>query len=154
MDTAEIDAAYRNLLSIAESIAAPNERSLVDWTLSHIALSDRILAGTARDVLAGVPPVVDNRSAMDDATITALIASTSHDQRVDMVRRNAADLASAIRAIPARAAATPVLLRLVDREGRSLPEQCLPWSDLVELRATEHIPGHAARLATHSHRPS
>ncbi|MER6987878.1 hypothetical protein ABT337_03620 [Saccharopolyspora hirsuta] len=150
MDTAEIEAAYRDLLAAAEAdtaALAAEARSAVDWTLSHIALSDRILAAAARDVLTGVPPVVDNSSAMDEAAIAALIASTSHRRRIDMVRRNAADLASVIRTIPNHAAATPVLLRLTNREGRTFPDQHLPWGDLVGLRATEHIPGHTARLA-------
>ncbi|MGW4126073.1 hypothetical protein [Nocardia sp. NPDC004711] len=151
MDTTEFDAAYDGLLAAAGSIIdttllAPDVRSGIDWTLSHIALSDRVLAAAARDVLTGLFPAVDNRKAMDDAAITALIASTTHIQRVDTIRRNARDLSSVIRTIPDHAAATPVLLRLVSRDGRPLPDQQLLWSDLIRLRAIEHIPGHTEKL--------
>ncbi len=152
MDTTELDAAYRTLLTTAASIAdtgvlPQKARTAIDWTLTHIALSDRLLAATARDVLIGLAPVVDNRAAMDDAAVTTVIASTTHLERVELVRRNADDLVAALKAIPEHAAATPVLLRLVDRDVRPLPEQRLPWREVVRLRATEHIPGHTARIA-------
>ncbi len=152
MDTTELDAAYRGLLAAATSITdtgvlPQKARTAIDWTLSHIALSDRLLAATARDVLTGPVPVVDNRAAMDDDAITAVIASTTHLERVELVRRNADDLVAALEAITEHAAATPVLLRLVDRDGRPLPEQRLPWREVVRLRVTEHIPGHTARIA-------
>ncbi|WP_156365355.1 hypothetical protein [Sciscionella sediminilitoris] len=148
MDSTEIEAAYRALLAAAESIGDPADlpaetRASVDWTLSHIALSDRILAEAVRDIRDGRAPVVDNRDAMDDTVIGELIASTSHRQRVELVRRNAATLAEAIRTIPEHAAATPVLVRLVGRK-----DQWLPWWDLARIRAAEHIPGHAARLVS------
>lgn len=151
MNTTEFDAAYHGLLTAAESISgttslAPDARSAIDWTLSHIALSDRVLTAAARDVLTGLSPVVDNREAMDSTAITALIARSTHLQRVAMVRRNASDLSAVIRTIPDHAAATPALLRLVSREGQPLPDQRLLWSDLIRLRATEHIPGHTQKL--------
>ncbi|POX38761.1 hypothetical protein C3486_21440 [Streptomyces sp. Ru73] len=151
MDTTELDNAYRHLLAAAGVIGdtaplAPDSRSGIDWTLSHIALSDRILAAAARDVLTGLPAIVDNREAMDEAAISSLIASTTHTQRVDLVSRNAADLSAVLRATPDQAAAIPVTLRLVSREGRPLPEQRVPWGDLIRLRATEHLPGHTTRI--------
>ncbi|WP_143737134.1 hypothetical protein [Microbispora sp. GKU 823] len=151
MDTTELDAAYRNLLTAAEAItdttALPaHARSAVDWTLSHLALSDPILATAARNVLTGPPTTIDNRQAMDSTAIDSLIISTTHAQRVDLVRRNATDLSTAIKAIPDHAAATLVRLRLVSRDGQPVPDQQLSWSDLICLRATEHLPGHAARL--------
>lgn len=151
MDTTALDDAYQLLLAAAGAIgdtatAAADARADIDWTLSHIALSDRMLAATAREVSVGRPATVDNREAMDETAIDSLIASTTHTQRVDLVRRNAADLGAVIRAMPDQAAAAPVTLRLVDRDGRPVPEQRLPWGDLVRLRATAHIPGHAERI--------
>ncbi|GHE14568.1 hypothetical protein [Streptomyces alanosinicus] len=121
-------------------------RSAIDWTLSHLALSDRILAAAAREVLTGLPVTIDNRRAMDNTAIASLVASTTHTQRVDLVRRNATDLSTVIKAIPDHAATTLVQLRLVGRDGQPVPDQQLSWSDLIRLRATEHLPGHAARL--------
>ncbi|WP_214409206.1 hypothetical protein [Sphaerisporangium fuscum] len=52
-----------------------------------------------------------------------------------------------VQAIPEHLATTPVRLGLFGRDGRPLPEQDLSWIDLIGLRATRHLPGHAARLA-------
>jgi hypothetical protein len=151
MDTADLDAAYYGLIATAEAITEANQlpaatRATIDWTLSHLALSDRVLAAAARDVLAGIPTLIDNREAMDNPTITALITSTSHAQRIDLVRRNAADLIAVLHATPDHAAHTPVQFRMLDREGHQAPEQHLPWNKLIRMRATEHLPGHTARL--------
>ncbi|MFI6730572.1 hypothetical protein [Streptomyces atratus] len=151
MGTTEFDVAYRHLLAAAGAISvttplAADLRSDIDWTLSHIALSDRILAAAARDVLTGLPVIVDNRNAMDDTAIRSLVASTTHTQRVDLVSRNAADLGAVIRATPDHAADMPVKLHLVGRDGQPVPEQRLSWGDLLRLRATEHLPGHTERL--------
>ena len=154
MDTTEFDAAYRGLLKLAESIPdtagypAP-ARDDIDWTLSHIALSDPLLSDAARDIVDGRPAVVDNQHAMDQATIAELIGSTTHQQRVAMVRDHAHELREALRAIPSQDADSPVSLRLLNRDGERLPEQHVPWHDLIALRATTHIPGHTARIATY-----
>ncbi|MFD8549409.1 hypothetical protein [Streptomyces sp. NPDC059649] len=133
MDTTELGNAFRHLLTAAGAISdtallAADSRSDIDWTLSHIAFSDRVLAAAARDVRTGLPTFVDNREAMDENAISSLIASTTQ-----------------IRAIPA--AAIPVSLRLVSRDGQPLPEQRLPWGTVFRLRATEHLPGHTERIS-------
>lgn len=149
MDTTELDEAYRHLHTTARAISdttalAPDARSVIDWTLSHLALSDRILAAAAREALSGLPGVVDNRDAMDDTAIASLVASTTHTQRVDLVRCNAAALSAVLKAIPD--AAAPTRLHLVSRDGHPVPDQELPWSELMRLRVNEHLPGHTARL--------
>ncbi|MGW9047815.1 hypothetical protein ACWGQL_35540 [Streptomyces lydicus] len=151
MNATQLDTAYRDLLAAADAMSdtvalAPPARSAVDWTLSHLALSDRLLATAARNVLTALPVTIDNRQAMDNTAITSLIASTTHAQRVDLVRRNATDLSTVVKAIPDHAAATLVQLRLVSHDGQPLPAPQLSWSDLIRLRASEHVPGHAARL--------
>ncbi|WP_055499852.1 hypothetical protein [Streptomyces albus] len=152
MDTSALDLAYRRLLTTAaalddHSLTESPARDDTDWTLAHIALSDRLLAATARDVLTGAPAVVDNRAAMDDTAIGTLIASTTDAQRIGLVRGAADGLLAVIRTIPGHAAGRPVRLRLVNREGQPVPEQSMPWHRLVELRASTHIPGHTERLA-------
>ncbi|NIH80268.1 hypothetical protein [Amycolatopsis viridis] len=159
MDTTGFDAAYRSLLTAAASIADPAAhpgpaREDIDWTLSHLALSDPILTAAARDVLDGRPAVVDNRDAMDARALAELTASTSHQDRVAMVRAHAQELGAVLRAIPGHAAATPVIMRLCTRDGHSLPEQMVPWRDLIELRVHNHLPGHTARLAAHALAPA
>ncbi|WAL69139.1 hypothetical protein ORV05_15680 [Amycolatopsis cynarae] len=151
METTELESAYRRLFAAAEALgdtgALPADtRASVDWTVGHIALSDRILAGAARDLLLGLPAVVDNREAMDARNLGALIASTTPAERRELLRRNGDDFVAAVRTIPGHAVGEPVELRLVDREGRPAPGTKLPWRELVRLRAAEHLPGHAARL--------
>ncbi|MFI7612117.1 hypothetical protein ACIBP6_12935 [Nonomuraea terrae] len=150
MNTTALRTAYDGLLAVAEAIGATpltaDVRSAVDWTLSHVALSDRLLAAAARDVLSGRPVTVDNRDAMDEAAIASLTGSTTHAERVDLVRRHAAGLRALVEAMPDEAAATPVRIRLVGRDGRAHPDQRITWSELIRLRAEEHVPGHAARL--------
>ncbi|WJV46979.1 hypothetical protein [Streptomyces flavofungini] len=155
MDTTEFEAAYRDLLRLASSIpdtasyAAP-ARDDIDWTLSHIALSDPLLTEAARDIHHGRHAVVDNQDAMDQVVIAELIASTTHRQRVAIVRDHAHVLREALSAVPDQAADSPVLLRLFDRAGEPLPEQRMPWRDLIALRATTHIPGHTSRIKTYA----
>jgi hypothetical protein len=155
VNTSALRAAYRDLLAAAEKISetAPlpeQARADADWTLAHVALSDRLLAAVARDVLAGHPSRVDNRSAMDAASIAKLTATTSHAQRIDLVRRNADDLLTVIETTPNEAASTPVELHLVDRNGQETATSRLTWAEFVSLRATRHLPGHAARLASYA----
>ncbi|WP_326693206.1 MULTISPECIES: hypothetical protein [unclassified Streptomyces] len=155
MDTTELEAAYRNLLRLAESIPdtagyAASAREDIDWTLSHIALSDPLLTEAARDIHRGRHAIVDIQDAMDQGVIAELIASTTHRQRVAMVRDHAHALREALGVVPDQAADSPVLLRLFDRAGAPLPEQHMPWQDLIALRATTHIPGHTARIKTYA----
>lgn len=152
MHTRELANAYENLLDAAESITestplTPDERSDTDWTLSHVALSDRLLATAAREILAGESTLIDNFPAMDPAAISALIASTTHVQRIDAVRRNGAEFLELVGQTPEQAGETSVRLRIFDRDGRHSSDTQLPWGELIRLRAREHVPGHAARLA-------
>lgn len=87
---------------------------------------------------------------MDEGAIAELIASTSHQHRVAMIRAHALELGEVLREVPDRAAVRPVLLHLFSRDGESLLERRMPWRDLIELRATRHIPGHAARIAAYA----
>lgn len=151
MDVNELDAAYADLIAAAEMIndttaLTDDARSAVDWTLTHIALSDRILASAAREGVSGLPVTIDNRAAMDENAVALLLARTTHTQRVELVGRNAAEFSAALKALPEHAAETRVRLRLVNRDGQPLPGQDLTWSDLIRVRADQHIPGHAARL--------
>ncbi|MGW1676445.1 hypothetical protein [Saccharopolyspora sp. NPDC002376] len=147
MNPSALEAAYRELIRTAEAITDPlpeDARSQVDRTIAHLVLSDRILIAAAHDVLAGGTAVVDNREAMDPAALDGLIGSTSHQQRVDLVRRNAKDFTALINRIPEHAA---VRMSIVDRDGNPVPDQQFTWNELIHLRATQHLPGHAARLA-------
>ncbi|MEV4760710.1 hypothetical protein AB0J86_37185 [Micromonospora sp. NPDC049559] len=152
MNITELAGAYRELLAAAGAITdtaqlPPVPRATVDWTLSHVALSDTMLATAAARVRDGLPAEVDNRDAMDERAIAALVDATTHAERVDRVRANGEALVATVRTIPDERADTLVRLRIVDRSGRQVVDERRPWSELVRLRATEHLPGHAARIA-------
>ncbi len=60
MNTRDLAAAYQHLFDAAQAISDTSpldadQRADVDWTLCHIALSDRILSVTARQVRSDPP---------------------------------------------------------------------------------------------------
>ncbi|MBD2900720.1 hypothetical protein amrb99_97290 [Actinomadura sp. RB99] len=155
MDTIEFEAAYCDLLWLAESIQdtasyPASARDDIDRTLSHIALSDPLLTEAARDILHGRHAVVDNQGVMNEGAIAELIASTTHRLRPAMVSDHAHELRDALNVIPNQAAYSPLLLRRFDRLGDFLPEQHMPWRYLIALRVTTRIPGRTARITTYA----
>lgn len=151
MDVDTLAGAYRRLTSAARRVAGSDALSTadwaqIDWTLSHVLLSDAMLAETARRMLAGEPASIDNSGAMDTSAISTLIDTTSHAERIVMVSDNADRLVELIGRMPGESAAVMVPTRLVDRAGKEVLNDTLRWGDLVKARSTEQIPGHAARL--------
>jgi hypothetical protein len=153
VETKDLSRAYKELLAAAEAITdggplAEADRAQTDWLLAHIALSDRALADAARQVLAGQEGRIDNASAMSKTEIARVISATTHAERIDMVRRNAQELIDVLERTPDSAATASVRARLVDRAGEVVFDTDLAWGAVVRMRAVEHIPGHAATLAS------
>ncbi|MEU3558223.1 hypothetical protein [Streptomyces fragilis] len=151
MDTKELFRAYKELFAAAEHIAddpllVGADRTQVDWTLAHIALSDRALVDVGHAVLSGEDAVLDNAQAMSKSEIGRVISSTSYGERVEMVRRNAAALIDVLDISPEETSDATVRARLVDREGKVVFDEDLKWGDVICMRATEHLPGHTAAL--------
>lgn len=155
MDINALAKAYERLVAaaghIGTHIGRPGEltgeqRAQVDWTLSHVALSDRMLTGVARQIRAGQAASIDNTEAMDQGTIDALIESTSHEQRTRMVADHARELVTVLADTPIYRGSATVPTRLVDRSGHEVLNTELVWHELITARATQQIPGHAARL--------
>ncbi|MEU0783062.1 MmgE/PrpD family protein [Streptomyces sp. NPDC006173] len=154
METAVLDEAYVALIAAATTAATPGDQASAsqpgerdaDWTLAHIALSDRLLASTARQVLAGDAAGLDNGPAMDPKAIEELTSSVDRDVLVELVRRNAAELVGLLAQTPQNQRATPVTVRLVGDTGEELFSGAVPWGEIVRLRAEDHIPGHTDRL--------
>jgi hypothetical protein len=152
VETEDLASAYQDLLAAAEAIhddgiLSAEDRGTLGWTLAHIALSDRGLVGTARAVLAGREAGIDNGVAMSKTAIGKVCANTSHVERVEMVRRNARELIDLLDRTPGEAVDVTVRARLVNGEGAIVFDNDLKWGDVIRMRATEHIPGHAARVA-------
>ncbi|MEW2043785.1 hypothetical protein AB0885_43745, partial [Streptomyces sp. NPDC005534] len=153
METAVLEEAYAGLIAAATaaplghqaSAPRPDEHD-ADWTLAHIALSDRLLASTARQVLAGDPAGLDNGPAMDPKAVEELTSSVDRDVLVELVRRNAAEFVGLLAQTPENQRATPVIVRLVGDKGEELFSGAVPWGEIVRLRAEDHIPGHTGRL--------
>lgn len=153
METAVLEEAYAGLIAAATaaalghqaSVPQPGERG-ADWTLAHIALSDRLLASTARQVLGGAAAGLDNGPAMDPKAIEELTSSVDRDVLVELVRRNAAEFVGLVAQMPQDQQATPVTVRLVGDEGEELFSGAVPWGEIVRMRAEDHIPGHTGRL--------
>ncbi|WP_030807225.1 hypothetical protein [Streptomyces sp. NRRL S-337] len=151
MKLSALAAGYQKLLAAAEAISPaapllPDVRADLDWRLCHIALSDRIIVTAAHKTLAGKAAVVDNQAAMDSDQIGKMVTATSHTERVDAVRRNAAELLDALRRFSSDETETSVELRIYNREGEHVSDSWTSWQDLIALRAEKHIPGHTDQL--------
>ena len=91
MNTDRLVAAYDDLLTAAAlldlaSLAAP-QRDEAEWLIAHLILSDPILIAAAGHLLEGADTVVvDKRHAMDDDAITTVLASLSHDDRIQAIK--------------------------------------------------------------------
>ncbi|MBP2706816.1 hypothetical protein JOL79_23705 [Microbispora sp. RL4-1S] len=152
MRTEDLSQAYDKLLSVAGAITDDDPiteaaRTQIDWVITHIALSDRMLADTARSILNGREAYVDNASAMSSTTIGTLVSTSSHRDRVDMARHNAHVLIGILDEMPQAAADVDVRTRLVNRDGETVFDGFLAWGDIIHTRTTQHIPGHTATLA-------
>jgi hypothetical protein len=151
VDVTALQTTYTRLLAAADAALDREVPDLPgepgpDWTLAHIALSDRLLASTARQVLGPEEASIDNSGAMDPAAIAELTSSVERDVLVDLVRRNAAELLGLVERTPAESAARPIRVRLVNGSGREVFSGQLPWGELLRMRADEHLPGHTDRL--------
>ncbi|MFC9244747.1 MmgE/PrpD family protein [Streptomyces sp. NPDC057136] len=153
METAVLEAAYAGLIAAATDALGhedpppvqPGEHS-ADWTLAHIALSDRLLASTARQVLGSRAAGLDNGPAMEPKAVEELTSSVGRDVLVELVRRNAAELVGIVAQIPYENQSAPVAVRLVSDKGEELFAGTVPWGEIVRMRAEDHLPGHTALL--------
>ncbi|MGW2813272.1 MmgE/PrpD family protein [Streptomyces sp. NPDC001415] len=151
-DTAGLEAAYDGLFRAASQsrLGAAVDgaaRGDVDRTLAHLALSDRLLAGVARQVLDGArAPVLDNAAATDPAAIDALVMAADRAVLAELVRRNAAEFVGLLARTPDRRQTADVRVRLVNEAGEELFSGSVPWGEIVRMRAEEQLPGHAARI--------
>ncbi|WP_416971079.1 MmgE/PrpD family protein [Streptomyces sp. 4F14] len=153
METSPLEDAYVALIAAATAAThgdpppapAPGERG-IEWTLAHVALSERLLASTARQVLAGTPAGLDNGPAMEPKAVADLISSAGPDVLVDLVRRNAAEFVGLLARTPKDRGAAQVAVRLVGDDGEEVFSGPVPWAEIVRMRAEEHIPGHTNRI--------
>ncbi len=86
---------------------------------------------------------------MDPAAIAAMTASTTHYDRIAAVRQHASELISELDQTPDQAAQAPLTLRFHDKTGQHVGDTTMTWADLIDLRAHQHIPAHATRLASY-----
>ncbi len=151
MNTDRLVAAYDDLLTAAAlldlaSLAAP-QRDEAEWLIAHLILSDPILIAAAGHLLEGADTVVvDNRHAMDDDAITTVLASLSHNDRIQAIKHNGSELIDRHRRITETASTTTVALHLHDRHGQLTHQGTTTWADLLTARANQHLPGHARTL--------
>lgn len=151
MNTDRLVAAYDDLLTAAALLdptsLAASQQDEAEWIIAHLILSDPILIAAADHVLAGADTVVvDNRHAIDNDAIAAVLASLSHNDRIQAINHNARKLIDRHRRIPDTAAATTVQLLLHDRYGQLTHQGTTTWAELLTARADQHLPGHAHSL--------
>ena len=151
MNADRLVAAYDDLLAAAALLdpadLTPSQRDEAEWLIAHLILSDPVLVAAADHLLAGAGTLtVDNRHAMDPDAIAAVLASLSHPERIQAIRRNANELIDRHRRIPETAGTTTVQLLLHDRHGQLTHQGATTWAGLLTARADQHLPGHAHTL--------
>jgi len=157
MRTEDLELAYEQLDAAAqavspETVRSPEHWADIDWTLCHVALSNRLLGDAARNILQNGPDfplVIDNLPATDPPVMAAMIASTTHGERIEAVRTSAAEFLAQVGEITDDDARASVTFRIHDRDGNYVTDSTVVWSELMRLRAREHLRAHSDRLRSY-----
>jgi|GEM_PF-4447599 len=156
MNTHALTVAYDDLLEVAGRLdygTLGNEtRAAVDWLVAHLVLSDPILIAAGQQVLDGTSPTVDNHPAVERPAIHTLTAEFMYDQRVEAIRDNARRLIEVHGAISNEAGDTHVTLVLYDRNANLAHQGTTTWAELIDQRASLHLPGHTRTFGDLVHR--
>ena len=100
----------------------------------------------------GTSPTVDNHPAVERPAIHALTAEFMYDQRVEAIRDNARRLIEVHGAISNEAGDTHVTLVLYDRNANLAHQGTTTWAELIDQRASLHLPGHTRTFGDLVHR--
>lgn len=150
MDTTALEAAYRQLLTVARGGAFRAPADAADWSaeyvLAHVAATDRLLAAATAEILAGEQPRYDNRPALREAYLGEIgRAAGDLDGLIGTVRRCGLELVLLARRLEADRAATAVPTCIRDRDGVRV-DGPVPWSGVLNTHAEVHLPAQAAAL--------
>lgn len=150
MDTTALEAAYRRLLDVARpgGFRPPADASAwpAEHVLAHVVATDRLLAATTAEILAGAQPRYDNHPATREALLVDIgRAAGGWDGLVTTVRQCGLELVLLARRLTDEQAATATPVRIVE-DGEVRVDAPLPWSGVLHTHAEVHLPERTAAL--------
>jgi hypothetical protein len=149
MDSTELRHAYATFLDVAREGGfgpPPADGWTAEQVVAHIALNDRALIATTRDVLAGAPASLDNRPVTSGAVLAR--HATERGGLIPLLEDIAASsraLCDLVDRMDHRAAQTEVPTHLVDGDEVRL-DGPLPWGRVVGGASRYHLEVHAEQL--------
>jgi hypothetical protein len=119
------------------------------WTaeqiVAHVARSQESLIAVTERLLAGEPIGYDNHDFLDARELDRYVASYGGlDGLLDRVAETVTVLRDLAERLDERGD-TPVPVRIQDGDEIVI-DQPMPWARLLELDASQHVPGHLAQL--------
>jgi hypothetical protein len=150
MDTTALESAYRTLLDLAApgGFRPPADATgpTAEVVLAGCVATDRLLAATTADVLAGRPARYDSSAAGDRVWLELIgRAAGGHDPLVATVRQAGLELVLLARRLDEARARTPVPTRIVDGEVVRV-DAPLTWVATLTAHDEVHLPERIAAL--------
>lgn len=150
MDTAQLEAAYRDLLAGAAGPFRPPadaQRWSAERHLAHVVAVDRLLIGVTTALLAGAPRAAYDTTGADHGAALDLIARAADglDGLVATLRQGGRELVWLVRRLDDATAVTPVATRLVS-DGQVRAESPMPWSAVLSTHAEVDLPARTDAL--------
>jgi len=148
MDTQALRNAYDEFhATAAMSHAAPADGGWsAELVVAHIALTDALLAATARALLDGRPAAYDNAAASFGPNLQRYVdAIADRDQQLADARRRSQERCALAEELDDATAATAVHVRVIDGATVTV-DQPLPFATALHVHATIHLPTHTNDL--------
>ncbi len=151
MDTTALEAAYRRLLDVARPGGFRPPADVGAWPaehhLAHVIATDRLLAATTAEVLAGgADPRYDNRPATREPFLAEIgRAAGDWGGLVATARQCGLEVVLLARRLDEAQQATPVPTRICEGDT-VLVDTRLPWAGVLRSHAEVRLPERIAAL--------
>jgi hypothetical protein len=152
MDVAALRSAYDRFLDAARELggaAAPEGEWTPELVLAHVIVSDRMIAETAAQVLAGCQPRFDNRASQSVPYLEAVAkVAGSWEGLLAQVRQAGEELVATAAHIEPEHARVMIPTYVVDHE-HAVIDGPAPLEQLLMVPASLHLAGHAEQLRSY-----
>jgi hypothetical protein len=152
MDVATLRSAYDRFLADARELrgtGAPEGEWTPELVLAHVIVSDRMIAETAAQALAGCQPRFDNRASQSVPYLEAVAkVAGSWDALLAQVRQAGEELMATAARIEPEHARVMVPTLVVDHE-HAVIDGPAPLEQLLMVPASIHLAGHAEQLRSY-----
>jgi hypothetical protein len=152
MDVGALRSAYDRFLDAAHELrgaGAPAGEWTPELVLAHVIVSDRMIAETAAQVLAGCQPRFDNRASQSVPYLEAVAkVAGSWEALLAQVRQAGEELMATAVQIEPEHARVMVPTYVVDHE-HAVIDRPARLEELVMVPAVIHLAGHAEQLRSY-----